>query len=674
MPETALLRALHPGPLHTEQRLAGTGNVIGRDGRAAGIILHGPRVSRRHCWIGQGPEGEWLLKDLDSTNGTFVNGKPVNGQCTLAVHDVIGLGRSRAADFEFLAGGYADALSSRALEGPGPWLIGRDLGADLSLPADPVVSQRHARLLALPDGLAIEDLGSRNGTWVDGKRIQRTRINPDQSIVIGNNELQLMPSGDDQPVFSVRTTRRALGLNASGLVLTSTTRQGVDFEISPGGLRVLDSTAIGPAENLIELISGQHRSVAGQIKVSESSRNEHPGLHRDRLSSTLNDAQPAARQNMGDWMLDQARLALAGDLSNEQLQELVITTLQAMDLAKLADKSDAALSPVHRCLFRVAAALLTRPSLLLVNPDLVEEMDPDAVQVLIERLRELANSALTIVVVTDKPPADLETGELVEVRHADRSATLPRNAGTILPARRMSPTVTSILVRLCLGPWRQLSGTLPEAVILPLILLPGLWYALPGQEPVLAALLTVTISAALATATLVSRGHLRLLPLARRHLLLGDVMLALLTLGTFMALAQLVVVQIVLLATAAITPATALALLPALVLTGLSSVALGMMCGVVAGPRVLLALLLTALLTCLQVMVIGWMQTPEPIGPVTRRLADLSAAFWGLNLYQTSLKVGGLAEILRPLAFLAGQIVLFLALTRAALRRRIQAA
>jgi pSer/pThr/pTyr-binding forkhead associated (FHA) protein len=51
--------------------------TIGRDG-ACGLVLEDGRVSREHAAIVPGPPGRRLLYDLDSSNGTFVNGQPIH--------------------------------------------------------------------------------------------------------------------------------------------------------------------------------------------------------------------------------------------------------------------------------------------------------------------------------------------------------------------------------------------------------------------------------------------------------------------------------------------------------------------------------------------------------------------------------------------------------------------
>jgi ABC-type multidrug transport system ATPase subunit/pSer/pThr/pTyr-binding forkhead associated (FHA) protein/Skp family chaperone for outer membrane proteins len=69
-------------------------------------------------------------------------------------------------------------------------LIGRDAGNDLVL-RQPSVSARHARVIVGPDGIWIEDLGSRNGTFVGTppRRVERERITLDDPLVFGDAAL-----------------------------------------------------------------------------------------------------------------------------------------------------------------------------------------------------------------------------------------------------------------------------------------------------------------------------------------------------------------------------------------------------------------------------------------------------------------------------------------------------
>ena len=50
------------------------------------------------------------------------------------------------------------------------WVIGRAEGCDLQVP-EPTVSSRHCLLTRQGDGFSLEDLGSSNGTYVDGVKL-----------------------------------------------------------------------------------------------------------------------------------------------------------------------------------------------------------------------------------------------------------------------------------------------------------------------------------------------------------------------------------------------------------------------------------------------------------------------------------------------------------------------
>ncbi|GMR10473.1 MAG: hypothetical protein BMS9Abin28_1294 [Anaerolineae bacterium] len=54
-------------------------------------------------------------------------------------------------------------------------LIGRDVTNDISL-GDPEVSRQHARLTHTPGGFVLEDLGSTNGSFVNGERLAAPRV------------------------------------------------------------------------------------------------------------------------------------------------------------------------------------------------------------------------------------------------------------------------------------------------------------------------------------------------------------------------------------------------------------------------------------------------------------------------------------------------------------------
>ena len=78
----------------------------------------------------------------------------------------------------------------------GQFLIGRTPECQLSLD-DPLVSRRHAILEILADGVFVQDLGSRNGVFVNNERCEvRTRLSEGDVIRIGTQDLVL--SGVDE--------------------------------------------------------------------------------------------------------------------------------------------------------------------------------------------------------------------------------------------------------------------------------------------------------------------------------------------------------------------------------------------------------------------------------------------------------------------------------------------
>ncbi|MBI2194668.1 MAG: FHA domain-containing protein [Planctomycetes bacterium] len=188
-------------------------------------------LSRQHCRIFRDGNG-FSLEDLESSNGTRVNGKRID-RCRLRAGDVIILGRMEIRfdwlpdEREELGAAAATAVASDAepeevivevRDGRGGVLrspryrlvilggkgeahefqfdeevltIGRGPDQRVQLD-DEKVSGRHARLIPGPDGCCVLDENSRNGTYVDGQRVQQHALKSGEILRVGRTEMRFL--------------------------------------------------------------------------------------------------------------------------------------------------------------------------------------------------------------------------------------------------------------------------------------------------------------------------------------------------------------------------------------------------------------------------------------------------------------------------------------------------
>jgi S1-C subfamily serine protease len=87
----------------------------------------------------------------------------------------------------------AGPQAGQTIEVTGPeFTIGREAGVNLVLGGDSKVSRRHATIKPLPDGRAtLYDLGSSNGTFVNGQPIQSTVLSGNEQVQIGDTVFQV---------------------------------------------------------------------------------------------------------------------------------------------------------------------------------------------------------------------------------------------------------------------------------------------------------------------------------------------------------------------------------------------------------------------------------------------------------------------------------------------------
>ncbi len=135
------------------------------------LVVNVPSVSGHHCRLSRDENG-FVLEDLNSTNGTFVNGERIRGEVrvSLTAADTIHLGSYALPISQALSLLVPEPASTIPLRGA-EMVIGRVPGCDQVIDL-PMISSRHARLFREGGRILIEDLRSSNGTFVNGTRIE----------------------------------------------------------------------------------------------------------------------------------------------------------------------------------------------------------------------------------------------------------------------------------------------------------------------------------------------------------------------------------------------------------------------------------------------------------------------------------------------------------------------
>jgi len=150
---------------------------IGRSHDCQWVIPQDDQVASGHHAVITMQKGKLCLRDTGSRNGIFFQGQRVQervlapgdhisiGDCILVVESIkekIGVGRPHA--IQFLNG----PDKGKIFQFKNPMVvIGSAPGCDMPI-LDQLVSQRHAQIEVLADGCWVKDLGSKNGTIVNG--------------------------------------------------------------------------------------------------------------------------------------------------------------------------------------------------------------------------------------------------------------------------------------------------------------------------------------------------------------------------------------------------------------------------------------------------------------------------------------------------------------------------
>jgi len=183
-------------PAYGQLRAAGGPSVTLREGTITvgrgsenDVVLDDPKVSRHHARI-QCVGGTCRVQDLDSSNGTFIDGERV-AEGTLAPGSEVRFGGTtlvRVSPSPVVASAWLRMDGEQVTLTPAGLVIGRAADADLRL-EDKLASRRHARIEPRSGHYVLSDLNSTNGTFVNERPAQVHPLQDGDRIRIGSTIL-----------------------------------------------------------------------------------------------------------------------------------------------------------------------------------------------------------------------------------------------------------------------------------------------------------------------------------------------------------------------------------------------------------------------------------------------------------------------------------------------------
>lgn len=192
------------------------------------LVVENPTVSGRHCRLIR--EGTtFLVEDLGSTNGTYVNARRTDRPTTVTPSDHITLGLSEPMPWPEVdtGGNHSPNDPDNALEDRTRVVtIGRNADNDIVLSGSNV-SSTHARLTMSSEGILLEDLGSTNGTSVGTveNKVLRSVVDSGETIFFGSTPYRvsdLLSQLETSPEEGSQKRRKEAGVDATWLKQRST--------------------------------------------------------------------------------------------------------------------------------------------------------------------------------------------------------------------------------------------------------------------------------------------------------------------------------------------------------------------------------------------------------------------------------------------------------------------
>ncbi|WP_374117920.1 FHA domain-containing protein [Streptomyces sp. S07_1.15] len=276
--------------------------------------------------------------------------------------------------------------------------IGRALENDLVV-SDLQVSRHHAEFRSTPDGrFEIVDLGSHNGTYVNGQPVRQQTIGPHDIVGVGHSTFRLV--GDRLEEF---VDTGEISFSARHLTVTVDGGKQILKDVSFGAPEKSLIAVIGPSgsgkSTLLRALTGYRPADRGEVLYDNRNLYKHFAELRQRIGLVPQDDILHKELTVRTALKYAAKLRFPGDTAEAEREARIDEVLRELKLDIHKEKKVTSLSGGQRKRVSVALELLTKPSLIFLDEP-TSGLDPGMDRDVMQLLRGLADDGRTVLVVT----------------------------------------------------------------------------------------------------------------------------------------------------------------------------------------------------------------------------------------------------------------------------------
>jgi ABC transport system ATP-binding/permease protein len=399
---------------------------IGRD-EHADIPVNDPRVSWDHAVLYTVGNG-WVLQDRGSRNGTFLGAEKVSrlditGPCVIHVGNpedgpVLRMEVEQLAEVvpppappvnrwgqpdtnTSVPGVDREPTSRISLQAARVVKIGRRPDNDIVL-ADLGVSKLHAELRMSPTGrYQILDLGSHNGTYVNGNQVNQAELTENDIVSIGHATFRLADGvlqeyiDEGDVPFEALDLRVSVADNGKQKVLL----EGISFPLAERSMMAVIGPAGAGKSTLLNALTGKKPASTGSVYYDYRDLYDNYDELKHRIGlvpqESVTHDQLTAKSALGYA----AELRFPPDITDVDRNQRVDEVLGELEMTPHANTRIVRLSGGQKKRVNIGLELLTKPSLLFLDEP-TSPLDPHLKRELFGQMRKMTENGQSVVVIT----------------------------------------------------------------------------------------------------------------------------------------------------------------------------------------------------------------------------------------------------------------------------------